>query len=309
MLIAIIISSVVLFIIIFSWIALYLFYRFVYYSPRKNQINDFGLLDSKNYAGYKDQVKQLIVKLMDRPYEDLYTQSFDGLKLHARLFENKASKKVAILCHGYRGTAYRDFCGGGNEIIEMGYNTIIIDQRAHGSSEGHSITFGIRETKDLLKWIDYAKERFGNDIELLLVGVSMGGHVVLSAADKVDPQVKIIADCPFSSPKAIIVSAIKSVKLPVWLFYPILNLAAKIFCHENMNKTSAFESIKNSQNKILIIHGDKDSVVPFTDSVSLYDAYPDKIQYELFPDADHGMSYVCDTERYKKIINDFLVLL
>ena len=304
--IAIICGSIALGLFLLFFLAVFLLYRFIFYSPRKGQLNDFNLQDSQNYRGYEERIKKLITDLMNRPCEDIYIQSFDKLKLHARLFENKSSNKVAIFCHGYRGTAYRDFCGGATEMLELGYNVILIDQRAHGLSEGHSITFGVRETKDLLSWIEFAKQRFGQDMSLVLVGVSMGGHVVLSVADKVDKNVKIIADCPYSSPKAILQNSIKSIHLPIWLFYFLINISAKMFVHENMSKTSVYETISNSDNKILIIHGDKDSVVPYTNSLAVVETFPSKIQYELFPGADHGVSCVVDTKRYKEIVKRFL---
>ena len=138
--IAIICGSVALGLFLLFFLAVFLLYRFIFYSPRKGQLNDFNLQDSQNYRGYEERIKKLITDLMNRPCEDIYIQSFDKLKLHARLFENEKSNKVAILCHGYRGTAYRDFCGGATEMLELGYNVILIDQRAHGLSEGHSIT-------------------------------------------------------------------------------------------------------------------------------------------------------------------------
>ena len=62
------------------------------------------------------------------------------------------------------------------------------------------------------------------------------------------------------------------------------------------------------QNEICgeIIHGDSDTIVPHHNSYDLYMAYQDKIQYELFPGADHGVSYMTDEPRYKKVVSDFL---
>ena len=302
----IIILCVVGFLLLVFIVALLLLYRNVFYSPLKGQINDFDLQNSKNFQGYEDELKQLIIELMARPYEDIYVQSFDKLKLHARLFENKNSNKVAILCHGYRGTAYRDFCGGAKEAIELGYNVILIDERAHGTSQGHSITVGVREVKDLLAWVNYARERFGKNIDLVLIGISMGGATVLMAADKVGENVKIIADCPYSSPKIMLKETIKAIHLPVFIFYPLVNLTSILFAHTNLSKISAYDSIKVTNNKVLIIHGNKDSVVNYKISQTLYQTYPDKIRYELFDGADHGVSYLVDTNRYRQIIIDFL---
>ena len=250
-------------------------------------------------------MKENILSFMAKPYEDVYTESLDKLKLHARFYDNKESNKIAILLHGYKGTAYRDFNCISKIIFKEGYKVLMIDQRAHGNSQGHVITFGVRETKDLLSWIDYVKARF-NNIEILLVGVSMGGHTILNAADKIDKDIKIIADCPYSSPKAILSNTIRSVHLPVWLFYPLLNLTCHIFGHESLNKTSAYATIKNSDNKILIIHGDKDHVIPYTDSKKLADTYPNKIRYEVFKNADHGISALVDFDRYQRVVKEFL---
>ena len=302
----IIVLIVIASILVVLFVAILLLYINIFYSPLKGQLSDFNLRGSKNFAGYEEELKALIIKLMERPYEEIYIQSFDKLKLHARLFENKGSNKVAILCHGYRGTAYRDFCGGANEAIELGYSVILIDERAHGSSQGHSITFGIREVQDLLSWVAYARERFGQEINLALIGISMGGATVLMAADKVGENVKIIADSPYSSPKIMLKETISSIHLPIFIFYPLLYITSILFAHTNLNKLSAYDSVKQTNNKVLIIHGNKDSVVNYKISEALYQTYPDKIQYELFDGADHGVSYLADTQRYRKIIKDFL---
>ena len=302
--IAIIISSVVLFLLTLFLIVLYGLYRYSFYSPKKGQLDDFNL-SAPLYRGVEKEVTELIKGIRSYPYEDIYISSFDKLKLHARLFENKENNKIAILCHGYRGTACRDFSGGAQEIIALGYNVVLIDERAHGQSQGHSITMGVREVNDLLSWIDYAYQRFGKNIELVLVGISMGGATVLMAADKVE-NAKIIADCPFSSPKIMLKETISQLNLSPKAFYPILNLSAILFAHTNMNKRSAYDSIKNTNNKILIIHGDSDKVVPHRISYDLYQTYPDKIQYELFEGANHGLSYLVDTKRYREIIHNFL---
>ena len=92
----------------------------------------------------------------------------------------------------------------------------------------------------------------------------------------------------------------------VFIFYPLLNLTSHIFAHESLNKTSAYNSIKNSDNKILIMHGDKDHVIPYTISKKLADTYPHKIRYEVFKNADHGASALVDFDRYQRVVKEFL---
>ena len=301
----IIIGSVLLFLVVVLFIGLYIIYRFSFYSPMKGQNDVHAQLDGPIFGQYKETLIPLIEIFQNRPYEDLYIKSFDKLKLHARLFETKGSKKVALMFHGYRGTTYRDFCAASKIFIDLGYSIITVDHRGHGQSEGHSITFGVRESKDLVSWLDYARNRFGNECEYILVGISMGGATVLMAADKAE-NVKLLVDCPYTAPKIILKETLQMMKLPPKICYPFVNLSSIIFGHTNMNKVSAFDTVKNTNNKILIVHGDSDQVVPHHISQALYEAYPDKIQYELFKGANHGSSYMADTARYIKVVSDFL---
>ena len=117
---------------------------------------------------------------------------------------------------------------------------------------------------------------------------------------------KLLVDCPYTSPKLILSETLKSSKLSPKFFYPLVNLSSIIYGHTNLNKISAFNSVKNTDNKILIVHGDSDQVVPHHLSQALYEAYPDKIQYELFKGANHGCSYMVDTQRYCQVVKDFL---
>lgn len=302
----IIILSVIAILLLIVFVLILGIFAFIFYSPRKGQINNKDLLDSSNFEGYGEKMKNLIITLVNRSYEDIYINSFDKLKLHARLYENKGSNTVAILFHGYRGASYRDFCGGANEAINMGFNVILTDQRAHGLSEGHSITFGIREVQDVLSWVNYARNRFGSDVNIVLIGISMGGATVLMAADKIEGNVKIIADSPYPSVKSLLIDILKSIHLPVFIFYPLLCLSALMLAHTNINKYSAFDSLKKCNHPVLIIHGDKDSVVHQNLSFNLFNAHQDKIRYETFSGADHGESYLINTNRYQKIIADFL---
>ena len=301
----IVIGSVLLLFTILFFLALYFLYRFSFYSPKKGQLDDYTDLDGPIFGPYKERLIPMIDAFKKRPFEDLYIESFDKLKLHARYFEVKGSKKVALMFHGYRGTTYRDFCAASKIFMDLGYSIITVDHRAHGLSQGHSITFGVRESKDLVSWVDYAKNRFGEDYEYILVGISMGGATVLLAADKVE-NMKLLVDCPYSSPRIILQETLKAIKLSPKFFYPLVNLSSIIYGHTNLNKVSAYDSVKNTKNKILIVHGDSDQVVPHHISQKLYETYPDKIQYELFKGANHGSSYLTDADRYIKVVADFL---
>ena len=184
-----------------------------FYSPLKGQNDVFDLTPATKELGIDKEIHRLIQDLLDTPYEDAYITSFDKLKLHARVYENKSSNKVAIMCHGYRGTAIRDFSGGALTLINEGMNVVLIDERAHGESEGHNITFGNREKYDIVRWLEYAKNRFGKDKEYILVGISMGAATLLFTANLIKEPIKMICDCPYTSEKQIMYEAMKKIGL------------------------------------------------------------------------------------------------
>ena len=288
------------------FIVLAILHHGTFYSPLKGQNDNFLLTESTKALGIDKLVFNLINSLLEVPYEDAYIKSYDRLKLHARVYENKSSNKVVIMFHGYRGTSVRDFSGGAKLMIDLGYNVILVDERAHGLSSGHNITFGNKEKHDVLSWIEYSKTRFGNDKELILVGISMGAATILFASCYIPGTIKLICDCPYTTEKEIVCESIKKMKLPVRLFYPIVNLSSIIFSHASLNKDDAHINVKKCNHKILIIHGDSDTIVPYKCSYKLYVENKDKIQYELFPNTEHGVSFVTDTERYKKIVTVFI---
>ena len=301
-----IILGIIGFLLLVFFITLTVLYRVTFYTPIKTQNDDFHLTESTQFVGVEKFVYQLIVSLRQQQCEHVYTTSYDKLKLHARLYLNDKSNKVVLMFHGYRGTAIRDFSGGAMHMIESGYNVLLVDERGHGESEGHNITFGVREKHDVLSWYNFAKKKFGEDKEYIFVGISMGAATVLFASKYIDGHHKFICDCPYPTVKEVLGSFIEKLNLSAKLFYPLLNLSSIIFTHTNLNKDNAYEVVKNNDHRYLIIHGDSDTVVPHKFSYRLYNENKEKVRYELFPKTDHGVSYLTDTPRYLKVIDDFL---
>ena len=287
-------------------VALFFVYHGTFYTPLKGQNDDFVLTGATEKYCDLNVVKMMITRMREYPHEDAYIKSYDHKKLHARIYKQN-SDTVVIMCHGYRGTPCRDFSGGAYDMIESGYNVILIDERGHMESEGHSITFGVEEKRDLALWIKYAKETFGEDKRLVLVGISMGGATVLLASDLLSEKDLVIADCPYSTPKEIISETLKTtLHMNPKIFWPIANLTSIIYGHANLAKDDANEHVKKSKAKIMIIHGEDDTLVPYRFSYRIKEENPDKVRYELFPGAEHGISYLIDKPRYQRVIKEFL---
>jgi pimeloyl-ACP methyl ester carboxylesterase len=181
-------------------------------------------------------------------------------------------------------------------------NTLVVDQRAGGKSEGTTICFGIKEKYDCLEWIKYAIDRFG-DIPIMLTGVSMGGATVLMASELDLPKnVKcIVSDCPYTSPYEIIALECEKMGIPAKLGMPFVCLGARIFGNLKLSGEGAEKAVRNTKVPILLVHGEDDDFVPFEMGKRIYEANPEMITFEAFPNAAHGISFIVDTERYEKL--------
>ncbi len=284
----------------------YILYKRAFYSPIKGQNNEFNLAQGLNYQGVANKANECVAVMLKIPYEDLETKSKEGFKLHGYFYKSEGSNEYVIMFHGYRRTARRSFSGLTMDLLKEHKNVILVDFRGHGQSEGHKITLGKKEQYDVLSWINFAKEHFGEDIKITIVGVSMGAASVLMASDKInDDRVKIIADSPYISSKQIIKLIIRGKKKSVAIFYPLTLLSALIFCHTYL-KYDVTDYVRNSNNKILIIHSGYDRAVPYQESLRVEACNKEHVTVEIFEGIEHGLCYLKCTDEYRKIFFDFI---
>ena len=282
-------------------------YRFAYYSPHKNQNDPYLAPDGHRYTPEEGPTFALIREMEALPFEPVTIRSRDGLELCGRYYHVRDGAPLQIEMHGYRGHALRDFCGGHKLAHSLGLNTLVVDQRAHGKSEGHTISFGINERWDCLCWAEYAARRWpGTPISL--AGISMGAATVLMASDLPLPEeVKgILADCGYSSPRAIIKEVCWGLPKIFRAVYPFTSLSAELFGHFDPDSGSAVGAVSNTRLPILLIHGEADSFVPCRMSREIAAACASPVTLETFPGAEHGVSYFADRERYCRVVTDFL---
>ena len=135
----------------------------------------------------------------------------------------------------------------------------------------------------------------------------MGGATVLMASNVGLPEnvVGILADCPYSSPKAILCSVIKQMGFPVKPAYALAKLSARWIGDFDIEESSALEAVRESEIPILIMHGDADDFVPCSMSLDCQIAGEEHVQLVLIKGAAHGMSHCVDTPSYEAAVYAF----
>lgn len=281
-------------------------YRYAFYAPKAGR-EDLPVHKGKQYEPYLEEISRVFQQLYDRPCEFVSIRSQDGLTLSGRYYHVADGAPLDICFHGYRSSCLTDFCGGAELSFQLGHNLLLVDQRAHGKSTGRTITFGIQERWDVLSWVSYALDRFGADTKILLYGISMGASTVLMASGLPLPEnVKgIIADCPYSTPEAIIRCVAEQMRIPQGVAWLFVWIGAKVFGGFDPGETDAVRAVKQTGVPILLIHGESDGFVPCEMSAEIQRSNPQMVFCCTFPGADHGISYLVDTKRYRQIITEF----
>lgn len=244
-----------------------------------------------------------------QPYEDVFVESHDGLKLHGRYLPHPAHRGTMLLVHGFHGSGDCDFSCVLQFYHDLGMDLLVIDQRSHLGSEGAYLTMGVRERYDVRSWALWLLERNGEGYPVVLDGISMGGATVLMAAGLDLPRNirGIIADCPFTSPREIFQSVMtSSIKLPTWLLWGA-NLCCRVMAGFSIDGASTVEALKSCTLPLRIAHGEADDFVPCWMGVKSFEAAASKDKQLLtVPGAGHGMSYLMETEKMQGILTEFL---
>lgn len=291
---------------IFAAVLLY-FFNLAFVGHNIGDLDDINSPLNKPLWKYKDIIGPCIEQLKQTNCDRVYTQSFDGLRLSARYFDNYC-KKTIILFHGYRASAARDYACALKEYFDLGFNVLLVDQRSHGESEGRLITFGVKESRDVFSWIAFATEKLGAE-KIVLGGISMGATTVLLSCAHGLPEcvVGITADSGYSSPEEIIKLVARNfMKINASFFIPFLNLLCRLFGNFSVCNANVIDAIKKTDIPILFIHGKSDGLVPYEMSVKAYNSISERSRLVLVDGADHGLAYLVDKNKVSGEMKSFL---
>ena len=249
--------------------------------------------------------------LEDYGYERYTINADDGTKLIGYLMRpEKPSKNFVFCSHGYRSEGRREFSGISQYYLSRGFNVFLVDHRASGESDGKYIGFDYFESKDCIKWLNFLNDTFGEDISIVLHGISMGSATVMMMAgdENLPGNVRlIVADCGYTSAWDEFSYKLSTMKVPEKPLLPIVNAINIRKAGYDFRDTSAIESVKKAKVPMLFIHGGADEFVPTYMIYLLFDACASEMKDMMVVDgADHASSFIIGREQYEAKIDEML---
>ncbi len=262
-----------------------------------------------NWDDYIPNIRACREWLEARECEDVSVVSGDGLKLVGSFYPAAGARRTVLCFHGYTSEGRNDFPCIAKFYLEQGYNVLLVDERAHGRSEGIYIGFGCLDRYDVLTWLDYLLERFGAEEEFILHGMSMvGATVLLLSGYSLPLQVKgIVSDCGFTSAWDVFTSVLHNMyHMPAFPIMQISDRMAREKAGYGLAECNAVEEVRKATVPILFIHGAADTFVPSRMCRELYDACASGKNILIIEGAAHAEAYHKDTEAYEGALKKFL---
>lgn len=259
---------------------------------------------------YYQEVDRAEEELKKIPYEPVSLISIDGKKLKGRFYPGQEGvQDVFLAVHGCRNHGTREYSFLSSYYRKAGVPFLLIDLRACGDSEGDYMTYGWKESEDLLLWISWLIGKCGESCRIFLHGISMGAGTVLMTGDKELPEqvAGVVADCGYTSACDEFAYQIKKCfHMP--MVAPILfltNLISKKKAGFDIRKAAPIEAVKTCKVPHLFIHGDKDDYVPYYMMDELYEACNARKWKVTVPGAVHARSYYVNPELYEESLEKF----
>ena len=202
-------------------------------------------------------------------YEEFPINVDDEIYLKSWFIKKNVSKyKTILFLHGNAGNLYNRVYKL-NKLSELNVNILIISWRGFSGNRGRPTEKNLYS--DANKAVEWLNEKGVKNENIVLYGESLGTGVAVELAENKKFN-SIILESPFTS----IASAAK-------IYYPYLPIELLI-----KDRYDSISKIKNVKMPIMIMHGEKDDIVPQTMGKELYKK-ANEPKYYYFPENDNHM--------------------
>jgi pimeloyl-ACP methyl ester carboxylesterase len=234
------------------------------------------------------------------------------LKLQGWLIPGTATAPYLIFVHGINSQRTNaqavDLAAG--LVQKSGYNVLMFDLRAHGTSEGDRVTAGQEERFDVLGAYDFAVSRGAEPGRIGLIGHSYGAGLAIMAAALEPGITAVVADSPFSNveDKAAREIAIRT-PIPepaVSLFMPAARIFADVLYGIGLSDLSPEQDAARLGFPILVIHGEADTRTPVSQGRRVHAAAPAESELWTIADVEHVQAFKKYPDEYALRVTSYL---
>lgn len=233
-------------------------------------------------------------------------------------FAARSGGRWAVLVHG-RG-AMREECLRAVPVLhELGITCLVPSYRndslAPDSPDG-LIALGLTEWRDVDACVGYCLDQ-GAD-EVILVGWSMGGAIVLQALSHTEHRDRIpgvVLDGPVIDWVEVIEHQARLRKMPRMIVDVVRGILGDrwtsrllVGAEQPLDLATTRWQVRADEldRPILLIHSRDDDVVPVGASEALAQARPDVVRFEAWEDARHVKEWNVDPDRWNTAVADFV---
>jgi fermentation-respiration switch protein FrsA (DUF1100 family) len=221
-------------------------------------------------------------------FDDVNFSTRDGTRLNGWFIPHHQARSTLVWFHGNAGNI-----GHRVENIKLLHdkvrvNVFIFDYRGYGRSEGRASEEGTYLDGEAA--LELVFKKFGIDRKrTVLFGRSLGAAVATEMANRFDSQA-LILESPFVS--------IREMARVIFPFLPIGSLLK--------TRYDVREKIRKIKTPLLVLHGDRDEVVPFTHGRMVFEAAPEPKKFFAIAGAGHNDTYLIGGESYFQQLRMFI---
>jgi fermentation-respiration switch protein FrsA (DUF1100 family) len=194
-----------------------------------------------------------------------------------------------LFCHGNAGNV-ADRLPNARLLVRAGFDVLLFDYRGYGRSRGRPSEEGTYEDARAARGA--LVDREGVDpARVMYVGESLGGAVALKLAHE-EPPAGLVLQSTFTSVRDM--AAVHYRVLPGALVpdaYPSLSLVADL------------------RTPLLVLHGERDEIVPVSQGRALFDAAPEPKRLHVFPEAGHNDLIAFEGDEWATVITEWWLSL
>ena len=214
---------------------------------------------------------------LDLEAEDVWLVPEPGVQLHAWFFPRSEPLATFLFCHGNAGNVSHRLENVAY-LLQSGFQVFLFDYRGYGHSSGQPSEQGLYRDA-AAAWAHLVDRTDTAVASRIIFGRSLGGAVAIDLATHAKADALIIE------------STFTSIRTLTRLVFP-LPLPALPVKYDSLSKIGQLEM------PLLVIHGERDELIPFAEGQALFKAAPEPKTWYPIPGAGHNDTYLAGGKNY-----------